>query len=154
MSMSEIPSNLPFAGAPIPMDKVRRSVAAAMWRAARGKCPSCGEGQLFERYLKVADYCPHCGEALYHHRADDAPPYFTIFAVGHVILPLMLAMEAAMRPEIWLHVLIWGPATIAMCLWLLPIIKGAVVGLQWALFMHGFDPEDEASGLGPLVREA
>jgi uncharacterized protein (DUF983 family) len=151
--MNEIPAELPFAATPVSLDKPRRSVFQAMRRGARGKCPSCGRGALFERYLKVADYCPHCGEALYHHRADDAPPYFTIFAAGHIIVPAMIALEVMVRPELWVHMLIWGPLTVVLCLTLLPMIKGAIVGLQWALYMHGFDPEDADSALGPLPRE-
>jgi len=139
--MIEISSDLPLHGAPLDAAKPKRNVFQAMLRGARGRCPSCGRGRLFGRYLKVADQCPHCGEALHHQRADDAPPYFTIFVAGHVIVPLMLAFEVAFRPALWVHMLVWGPATIALCLTLLPAIKGAVVGLQWALYMHGFDPE-------------
>jgi uncharacterized protein (DUF983 family) len=145
--MIEIQSNMPLDAGPIPLGKPKRGVFQAMLRGARGKCPSCGHGRLFGRYLKVADECPHCGEALHHQRADDAPPYFTIVVVGHIILPLMLAFEAALRPAIWVHVLIWGTATIALSLALLPVIKGAIVGLQWALYMHGFDPEDAEQAL-------
>lgn len=135
-----------FDNPPMPRDKPQRSVLQAMLRGARGRCPNCGEGRLFAAYLKVAESCPHCGEALHHHRADDAPPYFTIFIVGHIVVPLLLAVEVAYRPDIWLHALIWGPLTIALSLLLLPPIKGAVVGLQWANYMHGFDPDgDEAS---------
>lgn len=148
MGMIEIQSDMPLA-AGTTLEKPKRSVFQAMLRGARGRCPSCGEGRLFGRYLKVADACAHCGEALHHHRADDAPPYFTIVVVGHVILPLMLAFEAALRPEAWVHVLIWGPATIALSLVLLPVIKGAIVGLQWALYMHGFDPDDAEHALLP-----
>jgi uncharacterized protein (DUF983 family) len=159
--MIEIESDLPGAAAHgLPADKPRRGVASAMMRGALGRCPACGEGRLYQRYLKVADHCPHCGEALHHQRADDAPPYFTIFAVGHIMVPLMLAVEAAYRPELWVHVLLWGPSTVALCLALLPMIKGAVVGLQWALYMHGFDPDAEAepqdgsAALAPIAREA
>ena len=154
VAMIEIQSSMPVSSAATPLDKPKRDVFRAMWRGARGRCPSCGQGRLFERYLKVADNCPHCGEALHHQRADDAPPYFTIFVVGHVILPLMLAFEAAFRPEAWVHVLLWGPLTIGLSLLLLPMIKGAVVGLQWANYMHGFDPEAEESALGPLPKVA
>jgi uncharacterized protein (DUF983 family) len=152
--MTDTLPSLPFADTPVPLDKPKRGVFQAMLRGVRGVCPSCGAGRLFERYLKVADHCPHCGEALYHHRADDAPPYFTILIAGHLIVPLMIAVEAAVQPDIWVHVLVWGPLTVALCLALLPIVKGAIVALQWALYMHGFDPEDEASSLGPLPREA
>src|SRR5262249_19636918 len=107
-AMIEIHSTLPGMGDAMRhamgQDKPKRSVFAAMRRGAKGRCPACGTGRLYERYLKVADHCPGCGEALHHHRADDAPPYFTIFAVGHIVLPVMLAVEAAYRPAIWLHV--------------------------------------------------
>jgi uncharacterized protein (DUF983 family) len=37
------------------------------------------------------------------------------------------------------HAIVWLPATLLASLWLLPRVKGALVGLQWALYMHGFD---------------
>jgi uncharacterized protein (DUF983 family) len=123
--------------------KAGRRVFPAMLRGALGRCPSCGEGRLFERYLKVADYCPACNEALHHHRADDAPPYFTILIAGHLLVPLLIASEAAYRPALWLHAAIWVPVTLGVCLGLLPVVKGAIVGLQWANYMHGFDPNAE-----------
>ena len=44
------------------------------------------------------DHCPHCGEALYHQRADDAPAYFVILIVGHLVVPLALSLELALSP--------------------------------------------------------
>lgn len=120
-----------------------RSVLLSLLRGARLSCPACGKGAMFRRYLKAADSCPACGEALHHHRADDAPPYFTIVIVGHVVVGLMLAVEMAYRPPLWLHAAIWLPLTLLLALLLLPPIKGALVGLQWALLMHGFDPDAE-----------
>ncbi|WP_245410452.1 DUF983 domain-containing protein [Dichotomicrobium thermohalophilum] len=102
---------------------------------------------MFSRFLKVRDACASCGEALYHHRADDAPPYFTIFIVGHVMIPPLMWLETAVQPAIWLHLLLWLPLSVLLTLWLLPIVKGAIVGLQWANYMHGFDPtSDEREG--------
>lgn len=118
-----------------------RNVGQAIWCGLRGKCPNCGTGNLFRKYLKVADTCGHCGEALHHHRADDAPPYLTIFVVGHILVPLVIYVELAMQPAFWIHALLWLPLTVAMSLAVLSPMKGAVVGLQWALYMHGFDPD-------------
>jgi len=81
-----------------------------------------------------------CGEALHYHRADDAPPYFTIVIVGHVIVSLVLSLEMAYRPALWIHAALWLPLTVILTLLALPPIKGALVALQWALLMHGFDP--------------
>ena len=102
------------------------------------RCPACGVGHLYAKYLKVADQCPVCEEPLHHHRADDAPPYFTIFVVGHLIVGGVLALEQAYAPEAWVHAVIWVPLTLMLSLLMLPRIKGALVGLQWALGMHGF----------------
>jgi uncharacterized protein (DUF983 family) len=115
-----------------------RHVWQAMRRGFALRCPSCGEGRLFGSFLKVSDRCPACGEALYHQRADDAPAYFTIVIVGHVIVGGVLSVERAFHPATWVHAAIWLPMTLLLSLWLLPRVKGALVGLQWALRMHGF----------------
>ncbi len=119
----------------------QRSVGSAIWRGLRGRCPHCGVGAMFPRYLKVADHCPACGEALYHHRADDAPPYAVILVLGHIIVPLLVLVEEFYRPAVWVHLVLWMPLTLVLSLILLPMMKGALIGLQWALRMHGFDPK-------------
>jgi len=118
-----------------------RPLQQSLLRGAMLKCPACGIGPLFHRYLKVVDQCSHCGESLHHHRADDAPAYFTIVIVGHVVVSLVLAVEIAYRPPMWLHAALWLPLTLALTLLLLSHIKGILVALQWALLMHGFDPD-------------
>lgn len=117
----------------------KRDVGQAMLRGAKGRCPSCGEGKLFYKYLKVTPTCPVCHEELSHHRADDAPPYVVITIVGHIVLFGIMYVEASMENFSYLtHLLIWPPIALAMSLALLPPIKGALIGLQWALRMHGF----------------
>ncbi|MEZ5774860.1 MAG: DUF983 domain-containing protein [Hyphomicrobiaceae bacterium] len=121
-----------------PQQAETRSVLGAMRRGAACRCPACGKGALYRSFLKVADACPACGEALHHHRADDAPPYFVIFIVGHVIVGLALSLEMAFHPETWVHLALWLPLLVVLTLALLPVVKGALVGLQWANRMHGF----------------
>lgn len=124
-----------------------------MMNGLRMRCPACGEGKLFCGYLKVNEYCPACHEELWHQRADDAPPYMVITIVGHIIVPLVLAVEMALHPAIWLHMVIWLPLTAILSLVMLPPAKGALVGYQWAMRMHGFDPHDaERDHLPPSRR--
>jgi uncharacterized protein (DUF983 family) len=115
-----------------------RPLLRALTRGFAGRCPACGRGKLFRAFLKTADQCPACGTELHHHQADDAPPYFVILVVGHIIVPLVLTLEVALRPPIWVHMAIWIPLTLLLAVLLLPRVKGAIVGLQWALRMHGF----------------
>jgi uncharacterized protein (DUF983 family) len=96
---------------------------------------------MMEKYAVVKASCSVCKQELHHHRADDAPPYFTIVIVGHIIVPLLLLVEKALRPELWVHAAIWLPVTLAFTLFLLPRVKGAIVGLQWANLMDGFAHE-------------
>lgn len=122
-----------------------RSVAQALGRGALFRCPACGRGKMFRSYLKVADSCATCGSELHHHRADDAPPYFTILIIGHFLIGGVLALEQAYAPPAWVHAALWLPLGLLSSLMLLPIAKGALVGLQWALRMHGFASPPAAS---------
>lgn len=124
-------------------DVAPRSLGEALKRGFLGRCPHCGEGAIFSRYTTVNDRCPACGEEFLHHRADDAPPYLTIFVVGHIVVPLALWLETTYQPEMWIHWALWLPLTLILSLALLPRFKGAMIGLQWALRMHGFGGETD-----------
>jgi uncharacterized protein (DUF983 family) len=115
-----------------------RSLLGALGRGWRRRCPACGAPSLFAGYLKVPPACARCGLDLSGHRADDAPPYFTILIVGHVVVPLMPLLERLAHPAEWVHLALWLPLTLALTLWFLPRIKGTLIGLQWSQRMHGF----------------
>ncbi len=116
-----------------------RSWKLALWRGFQRECPHCGEGALFKSYLGLNTACPHCGTDLSHAQADDAPPYFTMLIVGHVVVPGLWLTERKLSPPMALELGFWLMVTLVLSLWLLPRVKGAIVGLQWALKMHGFD---------------
>ena len=110
---------------------------------------------LFERFLKVAPACEACGLDLSQHRADDLPPYVVIFLVGHLVGAMIL--ETELRTEglpLWLAMTVWPLVTLGLALALLQPVKGGVVGLQYALGMHGFaaarQKRDEAPGRAPI----
>ena len=92
-------------------------------------------------YLKVREACPVCGEALHHHRADDGPAYLTILIVGHLMAPLMLFVFTRFRPDPLISASVFSVGCVALSLFLLPRLKGAIVALQWAKRMHGFGAE-------------
>lgn len=119
----------------------KRDLGKAILNGVRLKCPHCGEGRMFRAYLKVADTCDHCGEELNLHRADDGPPYIAIMIVGHLLVGIMLHMEIAMQvnPLTYLYTMV--PLAVILPLAMLPSIKGGLVGLQWANYMHGFDKQ-------------
>lgn len=119
----------------------------ALLRGLAGRCPNCGRGRMFRRFLKVADNCPACGEELFHQRADDFPAYLVIVLVGHIVVPLVLLVETEYTPALWLEAAIWPPLTLALALAFLQPVKGAVVAMQWYGKMHGFGQAHSESAL-------
>jgi uncharacterized protein (DUF983 family) len=127
----------------------KRDVWTAMKRGFVGRCPRCGEGKLFRAFLKVDNNCSSCGLDFTPHRADDLPAYLVIVIVGHIVVPTALWIETDYAPPVWLQLAIYLPLTLIASLALLQPVKGAVVGLQWALKMHGFD-ESPPEGIPPV----
>ena len=127
----------------------KRDVWTALKRGFRGRCPRCGEGKLFRAFLKVDNNCSVCGLDFTPHRADDLPAYLVIVIVGHLVVPLALLIETNYSPPVALQLEIYLPMTLILSLVLLQPAKGAVVGIQWALRMHGFD-ENATDDIPPV----
>lgn len=89
-------------------------------------------------YLKTRSTCQVCREELHHHRADDGPAYLTILIVGHLMAPLLHIVFVQFRPEPLTLFTIFAVGCIGLSLYLLPRIKGAIIGFQWARRLHGF----------------
>jgi uncharacterized protein (DUF983 family) len=123
--------------------ELKRSWKVAMARGLLCRCPACGKGKMFGRFLKAAEQCNACGEKLSLHQADDAPPYFTMMIVGHIVIPVMVIVERVWHPDMGLQMAIWLPTIFLLTIGLLQPVKGAIVGLQWALKMHGFGTSAE-----------
>ena len=127
-----------------------RPLGLALVRGLNRRCPACGIGQLYHRYLKIIPFCRHCGEALHHARPDDAPPYFVMLIVGHIVVPIALILEETLAPPLTIAVIALFLLSCMLCLALLPPVKGVIVALQWTFWMHGFDPHEreEAGAAG------
>jgi uncharacterized protein (DUF983 family) len=115
-----------------------RELRPALLRGWRRRCPHCGQGPLMKSYLTVRTACPVCGEAYHHHRADDGPAYLTILIVGHLMAPALLWAFTTFRPDPMILASAFTVGTVALSLYLLPRLKGVIVGFQWAKRMHGF----------------
>ena len=106
-----------------------------------GRCPACGKSHLFNGFLRVVPECRNCGAPLGLARADDAPPYFTILIVGHIVIPAMLILQRTQDPPQWLMWVIFLPLTLVLALGLLRPVKGGTVGLMLRLNMLKSDAD-------------
>lgn len=131
-------TNLTSAKPAEDMELNDRPTRPAMLRGWRRKCPNCGSGALFKSYLKINDSCPVCREEFFHHKADDGPAYLTILIVGHLMAPSLHLAFVKFRPDPLTLFTIFAVGCVGLSLYLLPRLKGAIVGYQWARHMYGF----------------
>ena len=124
----------------------RTRLTLAMARGFLNRCPHCGKGHVFGRFLKVRPACEACGLEMEGHRADDLPPYLVIFLVGHIVGYLVLEFEMGYDVPLWISLTVWPLLTLVLALGLLQPVKGAVIGLQYNFGMHGFGKAPPALG--------
>ncbi|TIX69120.1 MAG: DUF983 domain-containing protein [Mesorhizobium sp.] len=86
-----------------------------------GRCPRCGEGPLFSGFLTVGKRCANCGLDYSYADAGDGPAVFVILIIGFIVVGLAL----------WLHLVLWIPLTLVLCLGALRLIKGVLLTLQY-----------------------
>ncbi|MEY8880889.1 DUF983 domain-containing protein [Donghicola sp. XS_ASV15] len=122
-----------------------RDTKLALKNGLRSRCPKCGEGKLFQSYLKVKASCDACGLDLTPQRADDGPAYVVILLVCHIAGVAMHLMYKPFLDNPLVPALIISLGAVALSLAMLPPVKGAFVAMQWAKGMHGFGKAKPAS---------
>jgi len=113
----------------------RPGTVVAMRRGMAGRCPACGQTRLFQGWLRQTEICAACHAPLGRIRADDAPPYFVIFIVAHLVIGTQLALDSTLALSAFAEAAIFLPITLAAALLLLRPVKGATIGLMLQLGM-------------------
>ena len=114
-------------------------VVRSLLRGFLGKCPECGQGKIFYRYLKVSPTCGVCGHELDRYPADDGPAYFTILLTGHLVVAPLLLFPFIWKSPVAVVVPVVLIPLLVFTMLLLPRIKGAVIGLHYALKINRAD---------------
>ncbi len=97
----------------------------------RGRCPRCGEGRLFDGFLKLPPRCSACGLDFGFADSADGPAVFAILIVGFIVAGAALMIEVAYGPPIWLHFVLWLPLALVLCLGAMRLLKGVLIALQF-----------------------
>lgn len=96
-----------------------------------GACPRCGRGRLFAGFLDLAPRCGRCGLDFSFADAGDGPAVFVSLFGGFVVLGIALVTETLYEPPFWVHLALFLPLTLVVCLGLLRPLKGLLVALQY-----------------------
>jgi uncharacterized protein (DUF983 family) len=106
-------------------------IADAVSAGLSGHCPRCGEGKLFDGFLTVKPECRFCHLDLRFADAGDGPAVFVILIAGFFVVGLALYTEITYEPPMWVHMVIFLPMTLIVCLGMLRPLKGLMIGLQY-----------------------
>jgi len=97
----------------------------------RARCPRCGQGKLFDGYLKPASRCASCGLDFSFADAGDGPAVFIILIAGFAVVAAALFTEVAYQPPYWVHAVLWLPLVLILTLGLLRPMKGVLINQQY-----------------------
>jgi uncharacterized protein (DUF983 family) len=97
----------------------------------KGKCPRCGQGQMFAGALKIRPACNSCGLDFSALDVGDGAVVFVVMFANIIVLGGALAMENTFSPPLWLHILMWPIVIVALCVWLTRLIKGVLLAHQY-----------------------
>ena len=113
------------------MDDPRFAPLSPLATGLAARCPRCGRGRLFSGFLTVAPVCNACGLDLAFADAGDGPAVFVTLLGGFVVLGLALVTEVRYEPPVWVHLAIFLPLALAVCLGLLRPLKGVLIAQQY-----------------------
>lgn len=107
------------------------SLGQLLLRGIKRQCPQCGTRGLFTGYLEVAPKCSSCHLDFSTFRSDDAPAYFTIMIVGHIVVPLVFTIGIYYDLSLWFQLTFWPFLTLVLTILFLPFIKGMIMAILW-----------------------
>lgn len=103
------------------------------WSAGlKSRCPRCGEGLLFSGFLKIGKSCESCGLDFDFADSGDGPAVLIILIAGAIVVMLWAIVDAFFHPPVIVHLMLWIPVTIVLCLALMRPFKATMIALQYA----------------------
>jgi uncharacterized protein (DUF983 family) len=112
------------------------TASSPLLRGLAGRCPACGRGALFNGFIQLAPRCPVCGTDLSRPGSAEDPYAFIVLIVGCIVVGAALAVEIAFAWPVWLHMLVWLPLALALCLGLLRPTRGLLAAIQYCHRRH------------------
>ncbi len=111
--------------------KVNHTAISPVLAGLLCRCPSCGKGGLFSNFLTLKKSCQVCGLDYSFADSGDGPAVFIILIVGFVVVGGALFVELSYQPPYWVHIVLWLPLTLILCLGLLRPFKALLIALQY-----------------------
>src|SRR5262249_50719706 len=100
-------------------------------RGLCGRCPRCGNGQLFQGFLSLRPACERCGLDCGFADTGVGPGVFVFFIGGFFFVFAALIIDIVYQPPYWVHAVLWLPLILIVTLAPLRLVKGLLIALQY-----------------------
>ena len=134
-----------------PNDKALYPPVPAFSTALKGRCPRCGEGNLFAGVLSVSQSCANCRLSFDFEDSGDGPTVFVMLIVGLVVVGSAVYVEFVHQPPLWLHFVLWPPLLFGFGLWVLRVTKALLIVLQYQNNAHEGELATPPASKSPAV---
>lgn len=102
----------------------------------KGRCPRCGQGQLFSGFLTVSDGCSSCGLDYGFADAGDGPAFFVMCFAMLVTVSFAGWMEMSLGAPMWLTIGLTLILLLASSILPLRPLKGLMIAQQYVKNAH------------------
>jgi uncharacterized protein (DUF983 family) len=119
----------------------RLSVLTVLRRGLRKRCPHCGEGRLFRRWIAMYDRCSECGLVYQRNHGDT----WLFWIIGDRI-PIGLGIVAlyfGFRPKTVMGFVLFFAAMVVPLIATMPRRQGLGIALNYLSRIYLPDPSDE-----------
>jgi uncharacterized protein (DUF983 family) len=108
---------------------MRPTFRTAVMRGLRGRCPRCGEGELFQGWNHLREACPVCG-LRYEPRTGDT--WFFMYMTTAGMTGVLVVIMFLLRPKVlWIGQVVVVIAALVLMGLSLPLRKGVAVALDY-----------------------
>jgi len=102
-----------------------------MQTGIRGLCPRCGQGHIFNGFLKIKPKCEVCGLDFSYADPADGPAFFVICFACIPSVALAVWLEVVYSAPLWVHLAVTLPFMVLTCIPPLRPLKGWLVASQY-----------------------
>ncbi len=103
-----------------------------LWRGWCKKCPQCGQGRLYVRWLKLHEHCPACGVQYLPNQGDLLGPLFFLDRVLFLVPFIALFYFRLWHPSMLLFLLV-GALMIFALVFTMPNRNGVSLAFDYYL---------------------
>lgn len=107
-------------------------VKTLLSRGWRRKCPQCGQGNLYSRWMRLHEHCPACGLKYLENQGDLLGPLMFLDRVLFMVPTIVLFYFGVWRPTA-LGFLVFGVGTLFLLIYTMPHRNGVSVALDYLI---------------------